>query len=65
MNGKLSQRRQKAEAEQAEDYAMSIRSEGWIKPDWRALNERIIDEFGLAGLLRIKRAAWRIVGAPE
>jgi hypothetical protein len=57
----LSQRRQKAEAEQAEDYAQTIRGEGWIKPDWRALNARIIDEFGHAGLLRIKRAAWRLI----
>jgi hypothetical protein len=61
MTGRLSQRRLKSEAQQAEDYAQILRSADWIKPDWRALNARIIDEFGLAGLSRIKRAAWQIV----
>jgi hypothetical protein len=57
----LSQKRRKAEAEQAEDYAWAIRNAGMVKPDWKALNARIIDEFGLAGLMRIKRAAWKAV----
>lgn len=62
---KLSERRQKAEAEAADDYAQAILNQGWIKPDWHSLNARIIDEFGRAGLLRIKRAAWQIVEAPR
>jgi hypothetical protein len=61
MTGKLSKRRQQAESEKAEDYAYAIRGEAWIKPDWRALNASIIDEFGHAGLLRIKRMAWRLI----
>jgi hypothetical protein len=65
MSGTLSPRRRKAEEEQAEDYAAAIRAEAWIKPDWRALNARIIDEFGHGGLLRIKRRAWRIIEEPE
>jgi hypothetical protein len=64
MSGTLSKRRQKAETEAAEDYAQVIRGEAWIQPDWRALNARIIDEFGHAGLLRIKRAAWKLIEGP-
>jgi hypothetical protein len=66
MTGRLSQRRRMSEAEQAEDYAQIIRSADWIQPDWQALNARIIDEFGLAGLARIKRRAWRMIeGEPR
>jgi hypothetical protein len=61
MTTKLSERRQRAEENEAEDYADVIRNVDWIRPDWTALNERIIDEFGRAGLLRIKRRAWQIV----
>lgn len=57
----LSQKRQKAEAEAAEDYAQVIRGRGYIQPDWKALNARIEDEFGLAGLRRIKQAAWKLL----
>jgi hypothetical protein len=61
MSGKLSERRRRMEEEQAEDYAAAIRHSGWITPGWTALNEQIIEEFGRAGLLRIKRRAWEIV----
>lgn len=64
MTGRLSAHRQRAEAAKAEDYAWAIRNEGQIRPDWKALNATIIDEFGHAGLLRIKRLAWRMIEAP-
>ena len=54
-------RRQLSEEEAAEDYAAVIRAASWISPDWTALNERIIEEFGRGGLLRIKRRAWQII----
>ena len=61
MTGRLSERRRQSEENEAEDYAAVIRDVDWIRPDWTALNARIIDEFGQPGLLRIKRRAWQII----
>ena len=61
MSRKLSERRLRFEEEQAVDYAAAIRNSGWITPSWKALNEQIIEEYGLAGLERIKRRAWQII----
>ncbi len=63
MSGKLSAHRQRAEEEAAEDYAWSIRNADQIKPDWNSRNEILIEEFGLGGLVRIKRRAWQLLQA--
>ena len=60
MTGKLSARRLRAEEEQAEDYAACIRNP-YFNGDWKAYNAILIDEYGLAGLQRIKRRAWQII----
>lgn len=58
-------RKAEAEAAEAEDYAQALLNAQWVRPDWAALNARIVDEFGLAGLRRIKRAAWKRVEEPK
>ena len=58
---RLSAPRRLAEEAQAQDYAWAIQNSGWATPDWGALNEQIIKEFGMAGLNRIKRRAWKII----
>lgn len=57
----MTERRRRAEEEEAEGYAWAILNSQHIQPDWAAKNADLIDRYSLTALRRIKRRAWQIV----